>query len=124
MGEEAAAEEKEDELTEEEKKLWFVKRDCPDLVEDKLAKTFASFSLPDDAEGFDEIRYAWQAAPQCAVHLKEWMLELKKKLPAEELEPSAWFKERWTEWQRVLKEWRKKQTDAKEDARTKKPAPP
>merc|ERR1712087_984434 len=105
-------EEKPVELTEDEKKIWFPRYDIPDLSRQVLAKNFANFSLPTKEEGFDEIRFAWQKESKCAEHLKAWLLENKKTQRAEDLEPSDWFKGKYAEWTKNLKEWREKQTEA------------
>merc|ERR1712129_187937 len=108
-------EEKPIELTEEEKNtIWHPKLNSPDLSRQVLAKSFASFSLPQKEEGFDEIRFVWQKEPQCAEHLKAWMLQNKKTQRAEDLEPSDWFKEKHAAWTKAREEWRKLQSAAKD----------
>merc|ERR1712072_697151 len=83
------------ELTEEEKKdIWFCKSHTPDLSKTVLAKSFAHFSLPTKEEGFDEIKFVWQPEAKSIEHIKSWVLEKKKNSRAEDLEPSAWFKEK------------------------------
>lgn len=117
-----AEEEKPIELTEEEKKLWFVKHEMSDLTPAVLAKAYASFSLPIKEEGFDEIRYVWSSEQQSAAHMKAWMLDLKKTQRAEDLEPSEWFKEQYSAWQKALQGWRTVQNEARDAARNKKTA--
>merc|ERR1711966_378589 len=78
------------ELSDEDKKAWFYKG-TPDLVPYLLSTTFTKFSIPEKAEGFDDIRYEWQKAPKCADHLKEWKLEKKVQLKIEDLRPGEWF---------------------------------
>jgi hypothetical protein len=109
-----ADEEKPIELSEEEKKIWYYKYDTPDLAQAVLAETFASFSLPSKDEGFDEIRFMWQPEDKCAAHLKAWVLDLKKTLRAEDLEPSTWFKDKFEEWSKALSEWRRKHNDSRD----------
>merc|ERR1711879_413697 len=87
-------EEEKVELTEEEKALWYRKPYVPDIEQRVLGKSFASFSLPSEEEGFDEIRYLWGGAEACTTHLKDWVLELKKTQRVEDLEPSEWFREK------------------------------
>merc|ERR1712113_909362 len=48
------------ELSAEESAMWYRKHTVPDLTPSALAKSFADFSIPDKAEGFDEIKYVWQ----------------------------------------------------------------
>merc|ERR1711924_585223 len=107
------------ELSDEEKKTWFVKKDMPDMTQRELTKTFASFTIPTQEEGFDEIRYVRAPEDKCASHMKAWMLDLKKTQRAEDLEPSKWFTEKYEEWTTKLKDWRKKHGDARDAARRK-----
>merc|ERR1719210_3244458 len=37
----------------------------------------------------------------------------------DDLEPSAWFKERWSAWQKAVSDWKKRQSEAREAARRK-----
>eukprot|EP00928_Gymnodinium_smaydae_P055668 TRINITY_DN39162_c0_g1_i1.p1 TRINITY_DN39162_c0_g1~~TRINITY_DN39162_c0_g1_i1.p1 ORF type:complete len:990 (-),score=307.99 TRINITY_DN39162_c0_g1_i1:357-3173(-) len=101
------------ELTEEEKAAWHRKTDLPDLDRSVLTASFAEFSLPSAEEGFDEIRYVWEDAEGCASRFKSWVLDLKKTLRVEKLEPSNWFKERLDAWHKQVDEWKKGQSDAK-----------
>lgn len=102
------------ELTEEEKNVFYYKRETPDISQAVLAKTFASFSLPSKDEGFDEIRFAWSSEEKCAAHIKAWLLNLKKTQKAEDLEPSAWFKEKSAEWTKALSDWKRRQNDTRD----------
>merc|ERR1712003_152833 len=105
------------ELTEEEKGMWHRKCASSDLTPSNLARSFASYSVPSKEEGFDEIKYVWQKADKCAELLREWVLDHKKTMRIEDLEPSNWFKDRWNEFQKVLNEWKRRQTEAKEAAK-------
>eukprot|EP00401_Gymnodinium_catenatum_P072216 CAMPEP_0117480056 /NCGR_PEP_ID=MMETSP0784-20121206/12198_1 /TAXON_ID=39447 /ORGANISM="" /LENGTH=1129 /DNA_ID=CAMNT_0005274491 /DNA_START=36 /DNA_END=3423 /DNA_ORIENTATION=- len=100
-------------LTEEEKAVWYRKLATPDLKPSTLSEVFANFSLPSDAEGFDEIRFVWQDAEQSANVLRTWILGQKRVQRVEELQPSAWFKERWDAWEKALQELKKKKHEAK-----------
>jgi len=102
------------ELTEDEKKLWFHKKATPDLTERQLAKSFASFSLPQKAEGFDEIRFEWQPDGKCQEYLKDWILKRKQTTKIEDIQPIPWFTEKNAEWQKAVAEWQKKQTEWKQ----------
>jgi len=106
--------------TEEEKAMWYRKLQQPDLSRAALASGFASFTLPTTAEGFDEIRFAWQDESTCATVMKDWVLLQKKTQRVEDLKPSAWFDERWDAWQKQLQEWKKVQNDAKHGRTNKK----
>jgi len=107
------------ELTEEEKSTVFPKTALPDLTERELAMSYASFSLPSKAEGFDDIAYAWQTEKKCAEHMKAWVMEKKLTNRAEDLTPGTEFKEAYAAWQKKLQEWRKAQQDFKDPARRK-----
>jgi len=95
------------ELTEEDLKGSLFKRpgSTPDLIPYVLNTTFMRFTLPTEEEGFDELRFAWQPAARCEELMREWMLEQKVTSRIEDLQPSDWFKERWTDWQRELQAW-------------------
>merc|ERR1712176_486000 len=47
------------ELTEEEKKVYFPKRDHADLIPGALASGLSHFALPAADEGFDKVEYVW-----------------------------------------------------------------
>lgn len=94
------------ELTSAELKEWFRKPgQTGDLSSQALNTFFTKFTLPEDIEGFDEIRYSWQRAPDCETYLRKWMLEHKVTTRVEDLQPSDWFKEKWQAWQRDLQSW-------------------
>jgi len=101
------------ELTAEEKKVWFWKKAIPDLAESELAKTFASFSIPEAGEGFDEVCFEWQPRDQCKAYLQEWMLQKKSTQRLEDLQPSQWFKDRLSEWRKALQDWKSKHKEWK-----------
>merc|ERR1719436_497213 len=85
-------------LTDEEKKLWYRKLDNPDVGEKTLMATFADYSLPEAAEGFDSITYAWQPESSSTSLLKDWVLQKKLTSRADNIVPGASFKEGWTKW--------------------------
>lgn len=107
------------ELTEEEKQLWYRKRDTPDISENLLGKSYASFTLPTKEEGFDEIKYVWQPQADAEAYFRNWLLEQKRTQKAEDLEPSAWFKEEFDRWKKALQEWKKKQHEFKDPVKRK-----
>jgi len=116
--EEAAPMEEEEEaevpeLTEEEKELRFRKMPSPDIAQSTLAGSFATFALPTSEEGFDEIKFAWDPEAKADAHLKEWISTQKKTQRVETLQPSAWFKEQWTGWQKTILDWKRKQEEWK-----------
>eukprot|EP00444_Apocalathium_aciculiferum_P037633 CAMPEP_0183486654 /NCGR_PEP_ID=MMETSP0370-20130417/180044_1 /TAXON_ID=268820 /ORGANISM="Peridinium aciculiferum, Strain PAER-2" /LENGTH=868 /DNA_ID=CAMNT_0025679973 /DNA_START=77 /DNA_END=2680 /DNA_ORIENTATION=+ len=99
-------------LTDEEKKVNFAPKAIPDMTAAVMNKSFASFSVPEKAEGFDEVRYEWQKASECKAYLSKWMLEKKKTTRIEELKPGQWFNdtlksftEKFTAWQAKGKAW-------------------
>jgi len=117
--EEEEEEKKEVELSEEEKKANFRKAQLPDVNEKVLSKSYASFSLPSAADGFDAVTFAWQDADACAKHLKSWVLEKKLTQRAEDLQPGEWFKDEWQKWQKIYQDWRRVQSDWKDPAKRK-----
>merc|ERR1712014_66498 len=61
------------ELTEQEKTICFSKGDVQDLYQKELSSLFGTFTLPDESDGFDEIRYVWKQKPECEKYLKAWI---------------------------------------------------
>eukprot|EP00927_Polykrikos_kofoidii_P028866 TRINITY_DN2506_c0_g2_i1.p1 TRINITY_DN2506_c0_g2~~TRINITY_DN2506_c0_g2_i1.p1 ORF type:complete len:942 (+),score=205.36 TRINITY_DN2506_c0_g2_i1:76-2901(+) len=106
-------------LTEDESKRWFRKQSTEDVNSKDLAAVFASFSLPEEAEGFDAVEYVWQPKEKCEDYLKSWVSVQKLTQKVEDLHPSAWFKEKLSEWIAAITSWKKKHAEAKDPARKK-----
>merc|ERR1712203_1048270 len=47
-------------LTEDDKKVVFIKRGTPDVLPSDVSAAFMKFALPDAEEGFDRIDFVWQ----------------------------------------------------------------
>jgi len=97
------------ELTDEEKAKWFHKPATYDLTNKILNQTFASFSIPEKSEGFEEVRFEWQKEAKSKEYLSKWVLERKRTARIDNLQPSAWFQETWKAWQKTFAEWQAKQ---------------
>jgi len=117
--EEPADEESEDEampqaeLTEEEQKKCFRARPLPDLQPATLNKFFASFSIPEKSEGFDDIRFEWQDAAKSKKYLTSWVFDRKLTARVEDLKAGKWFTDKAESWKKKLQEWRTKQKEFK-----------
>jgi len=98
------------ELTDEEKAKFFRKPAISDLTSKTLNDAFASFSIPEKAEGFDDVRFEWQKAAKSQEYLRNWVVERKRTTRMDNLQPSAWFRETLKTWQKTLLEWQAKQT--------------
>eukprot|EP00929_Paragymnodinium_shiwhaense_P082362 TRINITY_DN4338_c0_g2_i3.p1 TRINITY_DN4338_c0_g2~~TRINITY_DN4338_c0_g2_i3.p1 ORF type:complete len:813 (-),score=308.61 TRINITY_DN4338_c0_g2_i3:331-2769(-) len=107
------------ELTEEEQKQWHMTSAVPDVAAKSFSKTYAKFSLPAKEEGFDELRFDWQPEAKCAEVLKKYILDHKLTQRAEEVKPSAWFKEKSTAWTKSVAEWKKKAAEWKDPSKKK-----
>merc|ERR1712045_680557 len=107
------------ELTDDERNMWYRKTAIPDLSEAALSSSFAGFSLPSVEEGFDSIRFDWKPEGDCTKMLKDWILEKKLTQRVDDLKPGAWFQEQWTNWQKTVQAWRKKQGEWKDPAKKK-----
>jgi len=99
------------ELSEDERKQWHRKLAIPDITPNALGKSFTSFSVPSQDEGFDEIQFAWEPAQRCVAHLSAWIQEMKKTQKAEDLQPSQWFKDESSKFSKLLQEWKKSCTE-------------
>eukprot|EP00927_Polykrikos_kofoidii_P059626 TRINITY_DN54771_c0_g1_i1.p1 TRINITY_DN54771_c0_g1~~TRINITY_DN54771_c0_g1_i1.p1 ORF type:complete len:1177 (-),score=298.62 TRINITY_DN54771_c0_g1_i1:178-3618(-) len=110
------------ELTEEEKEVSFIKGDAEDLTKRDLAACFTRFTLPELAEGFDEVRYAWADQEGCDEHLKQWLCDKKLTQRVEDLTPGSWFKTILDEWHDLLHAWRRRHCDWKESGSSRRKA--
>jgi len=97
------------ELTDEERRTWFVRPPNPDMNPWTLSSTFAKFTLPSKEEGFDDVHYEWLQKTKCTEYLKEWILSRKLTIRIEDILPSEWFGEQWVSWQNQLQKWMQKQ---------------
>jgi len=98
------------ELTEEEEKVYFrPKVGMGDLTAAVLSKSYASFSIPEKSEGFDEIKFAWDPQGKSKEYLRKWMLETKAVTRIEDLQPSEHFTTKNAAWQKLYAEWQGKQ---------------
>merc|ERR1712187_416090 len=104
------------ELTAQEMSCFFNKALTPDMDEKELGRIFSTFTLPDKSEGFDEIKFVWQNQAKSEEYLKAWIKERKLNQRVEDLQPGTWFKEQWSEWDKLLQNWRQTQTWAKDPA--------
>merc|ERR1712039_1112676 len=109
------------ELTAQEKSCFFNNALTPDMDEKELGRIFGTFTLPDKAEGFDEVRFVWQNQAKSEEYLKAWVKTRKLNQRVEDLTPGNWFNEQWTEWDKLLQNWKQVHTSAKDPANKKKP---
>merc|ERR1711892_1558711 len=103
------------ELTEEEKKVYFPKRDHADLTAAALASGLSTFSAPAAEEGFDKVEFVWDQEKAAAEYLRSWVSERKITTKIEDLQPSDWFKDKFADWQKALQNWQLCQKDYKSD---------
>jgi len=92
--------------------------ETPDLSTKELA-AYANFTLPDKAEGFDDVKFAWSPKAKCEEHLKAWVTYRKRTMTVDDLQPGVWFKEEEAKWLKLLQDWRRKQSDFKDPAKRK-----
>jgi len=99
------------ELTEEEKKMWHRPSGASgtsDLTSAVMSQSFASFSIPEQEEGFDEIRFDWQDEAASKDFVAKWIKERKLTSRIEELQPGQWFQDKLAEWLKTFAEWQNK----------------
>merc|ERR1712194_476343 len=89
--EELSAEPEKAELTEEEKNTWFRPTNPPEMQNKHIERNFAKFSVPEKAEGFDEVVFDWQGEAKAKEHFRAWLLDKKKTSRIEDLQPSQWY---------------------------------
>jgi len=116
------------ELTAEEKKQIFRTLEFPDMTSHVLSTNLETFSMPDKAEGFDEVHFGWSAKTKAEQYFKDWKLQCKLTGRVEDIKPSEWFTERCTAWSQQLGSWKQKQglwkaEQAKKDKEASKEAP-
>merc|ERR1712187_877810 len=78
------------ELTAQEKSSFFNNALTPDMDEKELGRIFGTFTLPDKAEGFDEVRFVWQNQAKSDEYLKAWVKTRKLNQRVEDLTPGTW----------------------------------
>merc|ERR1712217_411701 len=104
------------ELTEEEKNQVFPKKEAagpPDITPDEINRSFGKFTVPDKSEGFDERRYEWEGAKESYDYLRKWVVARKQNDRMDDLEPSAWWKDKHAEWIQTFHDWQAKQKEFK-----------
>eukprot|EP00927_Polykrikos_kofoidii_P067127 TRINITY_DN6263_c4_g1_i1.p1 TRINITY_DN6263_c4_g1~~TRINITY_DN6263_c4_g1_i1.p1 ORF type:complete len:953 (+),score=221.58 TRINITY_DN6263_c4_g1_i1:66-2861(+) len=97
-------------LTPEEEAQWFRKGLVSDLTPAAFSSSYLRFTLPDETDGFDEIRHEWLSEVASKDFLKTWIQERKSTTRIEDLTPSDWFTSRLKEWQKVVQGWQGKHT--------------
>merc|ERR1712039_18162 len=96
------------ELTEEEKAEVFKKgstTDVCDLTAEALNQYYGQFSVPDEAEGFDDMRFEWDGQAESTDYLRKWVIDRKVNTRMDDLLPSDWFKEKHHEWLKLFAGW-------------------
>merc|ERR1712217_713640 len=111
MGEPPVGDPPKVELTADEKKKFWINQRTPDLAAPVMSTSFATFSVPEKDEGFDEIRYDFQKGPKAAEYMKNWILERKLTTRVENLTPGEYFKSQWKAWQVEFKKWKSAQNE-------------
>eukprot|EP00933_Yihiella_yeosuensis_P047864 TRINITY_DN4382_c0_g2_i1.p1 TRINITY_DN4382_c0_g2~~TRINITY_DN4382_c0_g2_i1.p1 ORF type:complete len:991 (+),score=388.33 TRINITY_DN4382_c0_g2_i1:53-2974(+) len=98
-------------LDDEEKKINFRKLPTADLTSYTLSTNLAKFTMPEKAEGFDDVKFEWSKGAKATEYVKKWVLNKKQTTPMEDLQPSAWFAVKAAAWAKALEGWQRKQTD-------------
>eukprot|EP00930_Biecheleria_cincta_P031030 TRINITY_DN2150_c0_g1_i1.p1 TRINITY_DN2150_c0_g1~~TRINITY_DN2150_c0_g1_i1.p1 ORF type:complete len:921 (+),score=279.57 TRINITY_DN2150_c0_g1_i1:51-2813(+) len=116
------------ELTEEDLKQYFrPKVGNGDLQPAVLGKFLAKFTIPEKSEGFGDVKYIWDAEETSKTYLRNWIVETKRTMRIEDLEPSKYFTEKLEAWKKQFADWQAKQkafkaahkTDAGEEKKLK-----
>lgn len=104
-------------LTDAEKANIFPNTQHPDVDDRALSRCYAQFSLPSVEEGFDEVRYEWEAGESCTGLMKEWIMGKKMTQRVEDLRAGDWFKTEYAKWENVYRKWQKIQSDWKDNSK-------
>merc|ERR1712151_16371 len=62
----------------------------------------------------------WQNQAKSEEYVKAWVKTRKLNQRVEDLQPGSWFNEQWTEWDKLLQNWKKVHASAKDTANKKK----
>merc|ERR1712151_463471 len=95
------------ELTAEEKQTRFIKTAVPDLTSYDMSSFFATFTMPQKDEGFDDIKFTWEKSKESEAYLRNWIIEKKTSTKVENLKPSDWFKQQKSKWDASVVAWNK-----------------
>jgi len=98
-------------LSEEEQKLMFRKKTCPDVTGTVIAENLMKFALPCKEEGFDEVENVWADDATAQAYFKKWLVKQKVFCRIDDIQPGEYFRNRWQEWQQVLGTWHEKHTE-------------
>jgi len=79
-----------------------------EMTEREIMQQFHKFTVPDEAEGIDEVQFDWQDREKAANYLNEWVRAKKMMQKVEGLTPSPWFKEKLDAWLNMKLDWRRK----------------
>eukprot|EP00746_Dinoflagellata_sp_MGD_P165231 gnl/MRDRNA2_/MRDRNA2_94380_c0_seq1.p1 gnl/MRDRNA2_/MRDRNA2_94380_c0~~gnl/MRDRNA2_/MRDRNA2_94380_c0_seq1.p1 ORF type:complete len:900 (-),score=253.48 gnl/MRDRNA2_/MRDRNA2_94380_c0_seq1:99-2798(-) len=109
------------ELTEDDLKVVFRKQTVSDLTAAAVSQIFRHVSLPDIADGFDDIKYCWDQKDAASKYIREWVLKQKREQRVEDIAIGDWFKEKWAAWQKEVTDLRRKQTEFKTKGKVSKP---
>merc|ERR1712203_804189 len=96
------------ELSDEEKKQFFIKKVTSDLTPFHLSTNFAKFSVPEKAEGFDDVKFSWADGAKSKAYLTNWIQKRKNSTRVEELVAGAWFRQKSAEWDKTVQQWHAK----------------
>merc|ERR1712217_104718 len=69
---------------------------------------FDKFSVPDKAEGFDELRFSWDNEKKSKEYLKNYVIEKKISSRVSGLNPTPWFHQRVAAYEKEVATWHAK----------------
>lgn len=98
-------------LTDEDKTVFFTKKAVSDLTSWVLSGNVAKFSIPEQADGFDLIRFPWASEDSSKEYFRNWILKQKQTCRMEDILPGDWFSQKSGELQKAIAEWTSKQKE-------------
>merc|ERR1712203_95276 len=92
--------------------VWYLPRGkYPDVDARVISKSFKTFTLPSDEEGFHRIEFLWRSQSEASGHLQRWVTSKKAENVVDGLKPSEWFKDKLKAWKELRSTMETKQKE-------------
>eukprot|EP00930_Biecheleria_cincta_P085389 TRINITY_DN74781_c0_g1_i1.p1 TRINITY_DN74781_c0_g1~~TRINITY_DN74781_c0_g1_i1.p1 ORF type:complete len:934 (-),score=226.17 TRINITY_DN74781_c0_g1_i1:110-2860(-) len=105
-------------LTDEEKNAFFKKRAVSDLTSWVMSEHVSKFSIPEQSDGFDLMRFPWASEESSRKYFHSWILKQKLICRIENIVPGEWFSQKFGELQKALAGWSSRQKECEQSRAT------